>query len=239
MSLHVKPSTTTDALAAAGSALLSDWAREAIAARGRAVIALAGGGTPRLLYPVWAARAGLDWTRVILAFGDERAVPPTHADSNYGMVQEALLAHLDAAPRVLRMAGEHPRLEQAAADYARDLRGVLDADGRLDAALLGLGADGHTASLFPGSAALDEAKRWCVAAPGPDGTSRRLTLTFPLLKRARHIAFLVAGADKAAVLRAVLHGPLDTRHLPAQTLLRDAALDVHLLLDAAAAAGLD
>ena len=239
MSLHVTTCATTDALATAAGTLLGDWAQEAITARGRAVIALAGGSTPRLLYPVWAAQTGMDWARVILAFGDERAVPPTHADSNYGMVRKALLNHLQVAPRVLRMAGEHPRLEQAAVDYAGDLRGALDADGRLDAALLGLGGDGHTASLFPGSAALDEAQRWCVAAPGPGGSSRRLTLTFALLKRARHIAFLVAGADKAAVLREVLHAPLDTRRLPAQTLLRDAALDVHLLLDAAAAGALD
>jgi 6-phosphogluconolactonase len=184
--------------------------------------ALSGGLTPRLLYQILASRALLGrihWKNIHLFQVDERCVPPDHPDSNYRMIREALLDNTDIpAGNFHRMQAERPDLEQAARDYAHELACVLQPqDGnrpRLDVVFLGMGPDGHTASLFPGTPALEEQSVWV----RPNHVERlgmsRLTMTLPLLNAAAHVIFLVAGADKAEGLRKVLEGPLD--QLPAQ-----------------------
>jgi 6-phosphogluconolactonase len=155
-------------------------------------------------------------------WGDERCVPPTHADSNYRMAKEALLDLVPIpAERVHRMAGESPDPAAAAAAYEAEIARVLGgspggAPPALDLVLLGMGADGHTASLFPGTTALGERRRWVVANHVPKLGVDRVTLTWPILNRAAHVFFLVVGADKAAVLREVLEGPPAVERLPSQ-----------------------
>jgi 6-phosphogluconolactonase len=185
-------------------------AGEAVAARGAFSLALSGGSTPRALYallgdPAGAYAARMPWDRTRVFFGDERHVPPTHPDSNFRMASEALLAHVPIpVASVHRMRGELPDAGEAAAAYERELRAVLGEAPVLDLVLLGLGEDGHTASLFPGSPALDERERW-VAAPWVERLGAwRITLTLPVLERAREVVFLVAGAAKAAPLRRAL-----------------------------------
>ena len=178
------------------------------AARGatRFHLMLAGGTTPRKAYEILAARA-LAWRGVELYFGDERCVPPDHEDSNYRMAREALLepvlrAHgVDLAPRVHRMRAEEPDADGAAAAYAMEL------PEKIDLLLLGMGQDGHNASLFPGSPAVSEQQRLVVPVVGPKPPPRRLTITPPVFARARAILVLVTGEDKAVMLRAALAAP--------------------------------
>lgn len=206
-------------------------AAEAAALRGRFRVALAGGRTPRRLYECLAGdphRSAVPWERVEVFWGDERWVPPDHPDSNFRLAHEALLAHVPVPA-----AGIHPMRaggtpDEAAAVYERELRnafGLSPAGGvppRFDLILLGLGPDGHTASLFPGSPALDAVDHLVAAPFVPALAAYRLTLTLPVLNAAAHVVFLVAGADKAAVLRAALGG---TERLPASRVRpRDGAL---------------
>lgn len=213
-------------------------AAESIRARGRVALALAGGSTPRGLYERLAGpwRDRIDWARVHVFWGDERCVPPTHADSNYRLAAEALLRHVPVpSTHIYRMAGE---LEPASAarQYAATLASVLDAHAGappvLDLVLLGLGVDGHTASLFPGSEAVDDTLHTVVATPPAEGRGWRLTLTLPVLNAARSTLWLVAGETKAAALAAVLDGLPAPLPLPAQ---RVTGHDVRWLVDRAAA----
>jgi len=229
-------------------------AAAAVAARGRWIVALAGGSTPRALYRTLAESdpaVAVDWTRAELFFGDERTVPPEHADSNYRMVRETLLERIAVpAERVHRMRGEAADLDAAAADYQRQLlraNGLDDQRGSdgdagqaaaqplLDLAILGMGPDGHTASLFPGTAALDERRRLCMAVDVPRLATRRLTLTYPVFERAREVMFLIVGQDKAQTLRAAIEGPVDPRQLPCQAIFRRAAGRVAIVCDRDAA----
>jgi 6-phosphogluconolactonase len=190
----------------------------AIAARGTASLALAGGATPQGVY---AALTGpllvesLNWGRVDIFFGDERAVPPDHPDSNYGMARATLLSRVPIPPeRVHRMEAERPDRDQAAADYARVL------PRRLDVLLLGMGPDGHTASLFPHSPALEEQDRTVVPVVGPKPPPQRLTVTPGVIASARHVCVIVTGAEKAATVARALEGEFMPRELPIQ-LARD------------------
>jgi 6-phosphogluconolactonase len=175
-----------------------------------------------LLYQILASRTLLGrirWKNIHLFQVDERCVPPDHPDSNYRMIREALLDNADIpVENFHRMRAEQPDLEQAARDYARELARVLQPqDGdrpRLDIVFLGMGPDGHTASLFPGTPALEEQSVWVRPNHVERLGMRRLTMTFPLLNTAAHVIFLVAGADKAEGLRMVLEGP--PGQLPAQ-----------------------
>jgi 6-phosphogluconolactonase len=199
--------TDREAVARAAADAIATAAAAAVRDRGRFTLALAGGSTPRRLYQLMADgdeawRDAIAWDRVHVFFGDERHVPPDHPDSNYRMADEALLRHVPVAS-VHRMRGELPDAGLAAADYQRELERsfVLEAGEDpppcLDLVLLGLGADGHTASLFPGSAALEERRSW-VAAPFVERLRTfRITLTLPVLDRARRVLFVVAGAEKA------------------------------------------
>ena len=175
-------------------------------------------GSPRL------GPGALDWSRVIVLWSDERSVPPDHAESNYRMAHEALLEPLQiAAGQIYRMRGEDEDIEAAARDYERTLgalTGVQPGHGvpQLDLVLLGLGSDGHTASLFGDTVALDVRDRWVVRNYVAKFTTNRLTLTFPVILAAREIRVLVAGAEKADTLAAVLAGDRDPDRLPAQRL---------------------
>ena len=199
-------------------------AEAAVASAGRFTVALAGGSTPKTLYALLATepyRSRIPWSRTAIFWGDERCVPPDQEESNYRMVNDALLRHLPALPEgVYRMRGEDPDPTRAAADFEQLLRSVFGLEGgalpRFDLILLGMGADGHTASLFPGSAALREIKRLVVATSA--GTrhavsvqANRLTLTLPVLNEASAILFLVSERDKAEMLHVVLDaaGPDD------------------------------
>ncbi len=233
MSLRIETAPDADALAGKAVDRLEALGHTAIRERGRFLISLAGGTTPRAVYRRWAQHSTLDWSKVVLLYGDERCVPPTHAESNHKMVEESLLATLRVKPQVYRMEGEQPDLDLAARQYENTLRDLLGADGRLDLALLGVGDDGHTASLFPRQPALREAQRLCLRTAAPTGQPR-LTLTVPILRNARELMFLVAGAGKAAIVKRVLESKLDPESLPAQFFLRDGRLAVTLMLDRAA-----
>jgi 6-phosphogluconolactonase len=221
-------------------------AGEAVNARGRFTVVLSGGSTPKRMYQLLAApplRDRVDWPRVFVFWGDERAVPPDHPDANYHTAHAELLTKVPVpAGNVFRMEGERP-LAAAAADYQEAVARALGVppDGpppALDLVLLGMGPDGHTASLFPGNDALAEGTRWVVPVHGaPKPPPDRLTMTAPLLNTAREVLFLVAGADKADRLAEVLDGPPDPHRLPSQ-LVRPAGGLLVWYVDRSAAAKL-
>lgn len=200
-----------DALAAVAAERIVAVAREAIAARGRFMIALAGGATPRATYARLAATPeAVDWPRTWVAFGDERCVPPDHRESNYRAAREVLLDRVPVpSAQVMRMEGERPDPEVAATDYARRLAQAFGTRRgewpRFDLVLLGMGLDGHTASLFPGSPAARETFRTVIAVHAAAAAiPQRLTLTLPVVNAARCVIMLVAGQEKARTVAAAL-----------------------------------
>ncbi len=213
-------------------------AAEAISANGRFTLALAGGSTPRVVYSRLATRDSrleLDWQRTHVLWGDERCVPPDDLRSNYRMAKETLLERVPIpAPQIHRIRGEDDP-EKAAAEYEREIRELLASQG-LDLVLLGMGEDGHTASLFPGQPAVHETARWVVAVPAPDGTMWRVTLTPAVLNMARNVTFVVSGASKALRLQQVLEGPVTPDVLPAQA-IRPTHGRLTWMVDEAAAGG--
>lgn len=224
------------------AAIFSSSAIDAIARRGRFVTALSGGSTPKKLFERLTAapfREAIDWRNVIFLWGDERSVPPDHPDSNFGMAKWALLDPLSIpSANILRMEAERPNLTQAASDYESKLRTLLresGAEGRIDLILLGMGADGHAASLFPETKALDEKGKWVVANEVPQLKTWRMTLTYPILSAARKVLFLVTGGEKAEVLKKVLNGPTDVIKLPSQAVLSKEGETIWLLDEAAGA----
>lgn len=233
-----------EAVSRAAAQEFVELARTAIADRGRFCVALSGGSTPRRMYeilsegPRWAQ---LDWRRVEVFWGDERAVPPEHPDSNYGVAAAVLLGKLGVpVDRVHRVHGELADPEQAAALYQDELARVFatPVEGLppiFDLILLGMGPDGHTASLFPFSQALTERRRWVVGYTVPRLGKKRITMTFPILNRAAEVRLLVTGADKAGVLREALAGPRDPERLPVQAVVPEGGRLVWLVDRAAAA----
>jgi 6-phosphogluconolactonase len=197
-------------------------AKDAIATRGMFTVALAGGSTPRLTYSLLAGepyRSQVDWSKIQFFWGDERCVPPDHKDSNYRMAIETLLSHvLVQESQLHRMRGEDPDPSKAAADYERQLRLVFGEAGipKFDLILLGIGPDGHTLSLFPGSKALAETNKLVVANWVEKFQTWRITFTAPLANNAAHILFQVEGADKKAALQEILHGEYQPAIYPAQ-----------------------
>ncbi len=187
-------------------------AHAAIGAQGRFAVALSGGSTPKSLYSLLAANyADFTWNRVFLFFGDERHVPPTDAQSNYRMVKESLLSKITIpAENVFRVSAENPDAAAAAADYEDELRRFFKLKPgefpRFDLILLGMGPDGHTASLFPDSKALDEKSSLVVSNWVEKFKTDRITFTFPVLNNAHEVMFMTSGADKADMLHQVLEG---------------------------------
>lgn len=200
----------------------------AIAERGSCALGLAGGRTPEPVYRELASGSTIEWQQVHVFFGDERAVPPSHPDSNYRTVYLALLSRVPIPPhQVHRMEAERADREVAAREYERAL------PARLDVLLLGMGPDGHTASLFPGSAALDERQRLVVPVSGAKPPAERLTITPPVIEAARKVAVIATGDEKAAMVARAVEGPLAPKAVPAQLARRGV-----WFLDRAAAARL-
>lgn len=230
----------TESLMRAAATRFTASAQQAIAARGRFAVALSGGTTPRRLYELLADEpfvSCVNWAAVHVFWGDERAVPPTDPASNFRLAAEAFLRRVPIPPQqVYRIRAELPP-EEAAADYERTLRAFFDQskrdDATFDLVLLGLGADGHTASLFPHTDAIGERARWVVAYQVPALGVWRITLTPPVFNAAQQVLFLVSGADKADAVRRVLDGPNCPDEFPAQA-IRPVAGEVLWLLDAAA-----
>ncbi len=242
--IHVSPDP--NALARDAAARFTVLAREAIAVRGAFHVALSGGSTPRRLYQALAAApfaSQVQWPAVHVYFGDERAVPPEHPDSNYRMARESLLEHVPVtAAQVHRMHAELAGLRRNAAAYGRLLTEGLPLSGqsipRLDLVLLGLGNDGHTASLFPNTCILRD-PRPVAAVYVPRLGAWRMSITLPVINGAWHVLFMVAGAEKAEIVQRVLREPAgaDERPLPAQAVQPgDGRLEWYL--DQAAAARL-
>ena len=229
------------ALAEAAARHLVESAQSAIDTRQRFSLALSGGSTPRDLHLKLAGppfRDEIDWSRVHIFFGDERCVPADDPQSNYRMAEETLLSRVPI-PRqqIHRMHGELSPSD-AAEHYARELQAYFGTEPpRLDVILLGMGDNGHTASLFPGLQAVHESTRWVVAEDVEAVGMWRITLTPVILNFAREVIFLVAGAAKASMLRQVLEGPFAPDERPAQ-IVRPAPGEVLWLVDAAAAAQL-
>jgi 6-phosphogluconolactonase len=227
-----------EAVAVATADRFVSIARSAVSRRGVFRVALSGGSTPKHVYPLLLEperRNTIDWSAVEFFWGDERAVPPDHAESNFGVAYQMLISQLpDVRPeRVHRMPAEAPDIDAAALSHESELRLAFGARGStppaFDLIWLGMGPDGHTASLFPGTLALEEDERWVVANWVPRLDAWRMTITFPVLNAARDVVFAVTGADKADALRAIRAGGSG---LPSERVSGDR---VEWLLDTAAA----
>lgn len=243
-SVEIRTLTTPQELFEAAAEEVLRAAKEAVEKRGRFTIALSGGSTPKNLFNLLAtnARTVLPWDRTFFFWGDERHVPPTDPDSNYHMAEETMLSKIPvAAGNVFRMAAENPDAAAAAEAYEQTLRKFFALETgqfpRFDLILLGMGPDGHTASLFPGTAALQEKSRLVVANWVDKLKASRLSLTLPVLNAAACVTFLVSGMDKAAALHAVLEGDAPGEQYPSK-LIRPVDGKLIWLVDRAAASAL-
>jgi 6-phosphogluconolactonase len=231
----IKP--TAEQLIQEAAQQLAEYANQCVAERGQFTFALSGGSTPLALYELLAAepwRSNLPWKNTIILFGDERAVPHDDERSNYHAAAQALLHKVGILPEnIWRLRGEAENLDEAAQEYERRLHDLNDV---IDLTLLGMGPDGHTASLFPQSPVLTEMQRICVSTPEAplEPHVRRLTLTYSAINASHRIWILVTGESKAGRLQQVLEGEHDPSQLPIQGVH---PLDGELvwMLDAAAA----
>jgi 6-phosphogluconolactonase len=221
--VEVRRLATPQALFQAAADEVLHAAGDAIEKRDRFTIALSGGSTPKSLYSLIAANAAtsVDWQKVFFFWGDERHVGPTDPESNYRMVEESLFSKISVpAGNIFRVPSENPDAASAADNYEQTMRKFFEtAPGefpRFDAILLGMGPDGHTASLFPETAALKEKSRWVIANWVEKLHTHRITFTLPVLNQARLIAFLISGTDKAAALHEVLEGKAPGEKYPSK-----------------------
>ena len=217
--------TGLEAIARCAAQEFLQAATSAVAEKDSFAVALAGGSTPKALYSLLVGDAGLraqlPWDKMHLYFGDERNVGPDHGDSNFRMAAETLISKSPLKPeQVTRIKGEYKDTEKAAQEYEQALRASFKlANGqfpRFDLVLLGMGNEGHTLSLFPGTKALHETKRIAVRNWIGKLYTERITLTAPAVNQAAHVIFMVTGADKALALKGVLEGPYEPEQLPAQ-----------------------
>jgi len=246
ISLDVRVSPVAAEVALAAAKLFADTVSTVAASRGVARVAISGGSTPKTMFefladPSHPFAGSIPWSKLQLFWVDERCVPPTHPESNYGMTLAAMLSKVPLpAENVHRMEGELDP-EEASWRYEAEIRNTFKLEGAetptFDLILLGLGPDGHTASLFPHTEGLNEMSRICMANHVPQKDTWRLTLTWPVITQGRTVAFLIEGEEKAAMVGTVFTGAYDPETYPAQ-LIRPANGKLLLLLDAAAAAGL-
>lgn len=237
---------SAEEMAEAGAVLFARLAGEAKAAGRRFSVALSGGSTPRAMLALLksdAWRSRVDWAAIEFFWSDERAVPPDDPQSNFGMAKSALLDHVPVPPeQIHRMPAEQTPLVAVADAYAAEIRHTLGVGRartpRLDLVMLGMGPDGHTASLFPETAALGDRHRLVAANHVPTLDAERLTFTPKLINAAAHVLFLVAGEDKAAALREVLEGERRPSLYPAQLVAPEDGT-LHWYADRAAAARLE
>ena len=243
---HVIVESTASNLCEKAAIRWRELSQKAIAERGRFNVVLSGGSTPRELYQILASRGfrmQINWAKTEFFFGDERSVPADDPDSNFRMVREALFEKIALADdQIHRMRAEAEDLEGAAAAYQERIasRFEIDADGNppaFDLVLLGMGPDGHTASLFPHTSAVAEQQRWVVANNVPQLETRRMTMTVPLINTARSVVFLIAGESKANPLFEVLCGAGNPELYPAQRIAPTSG-SLTYFLDGAAAAKL-
>lgn len=233
--------TTPQELFAAAGEEVVRTTQEAVTERGRFTIALSGGSTPKSLYNLLAtnARTTLPWEHMFFFWGDERHVPPTDPDSNYRMTEEAMLSKIPVAQtNVFRVKTENPDASAVAEDYEQTIRKFFGLTvGQFpvfDMILLGMGPDGHTASLFPGTSALQEKSRLVVANWVEKLKTSRLTLTLPVLNAARSVTFLVSGTDKAPALKAVLEENVPGEQYPSKLVKPESGALIWLVDRAAA-----
>ncbi len=239
---YVEPDAA--ALARRAAQYFCEMVQEAVEAQGLARIAISGGSTPKAAFqllsdPHQPWRSRMPWDRLQVYWVDERTVPPDHPDSNFRMTRETLLDHVPIHPsQVHRMEGELDP-EVAAARYESELRNSFRLEGaespRFDLVSLGMGDDGHTASLFPHTAAIHEMGRMVTANQVPQKDTWRLTLTWPVINHASSVFFMIAGAEKAERVREVFMGPRDPERLPSQLIWPSSGI-LTLFLDKAAAA---
>jgi len=243
-SFEIRKLTTPQELFAAAADEVLRAANEAVDDRGRFTIALSGGSTPKALFNLLAtnARTALPWDRTFFFWGDERHVPPTDPESNFRMADETMLSKIPVAPgHIFRVQAENPDAAAAAAAYEQTLRTFFQLQPgefpHFDLILLGMGPDGHTASLFPGTKALEEKSRLVVANWVEKFKTHRITFTLPVLNAALNVAFLVSGTDKADALKQVLEGNAPGEQYPSK-LVNPQNGKLLWLLDRAAASGL-
>ncbi|MGA2807972.1 MAG: 6-phosphogluconolactonase [Terracidiphilus sp.] len=239
---YVEPDAT--ALANRAAQYFVEMAGEAVAGRGRARIAISGGSTPKAAFqalgdPDLPWRSRMPWDRLELYWVDERSVPPSDPESNFRMTREALLDHVPLKPnQIHRIEGELDP-QKAASRYESELRNSFRLEGaespRFDLVSLGLGDDGHTASIFPHTEAIHEMSRLATANRVPQMDTWRITLTWPVINRASSVFFLISGQEKASILNEVLTGPSDVERLPSQLIWPSSGI-LTLILDKAAAA---
>jgi 6-phosphogluconolactonase len=230
-------------VARAAARLFVDFAWQSIARHGKFTVALSGGNTPRAMFEQLASqefRGQIDWAKVYIFWSDERAVPPESPESNYGMARRELLVRVPIPQvNVFRMEAEKPNIGRAAHEYEEVIREHLELDDRgfpkFHLILLGMGADGHTASLFPGNRVTLQTSRWVSTPTVAKLNARRMTLTLPVLDSAMRVVFLVVGSDKAEMLRAVIEGKADPPYPAQQVQPRDYGLKLFLVDRAAAA----
>lgn len=241
---EVKVFDDPEGVARAAASRFAELARGAAAERGLFSVALAGGSTPRRVYELLAGeefRGQVDWENVHVFFGDERTVPADHAESNYRMASESLLSRVPVPEKNIHRIEGVGDAAANASDYESEMRGLFGDDAewpRLDLVMLGMGDDGHTTSLFPNTAALDERRAWVAANWVEKLGTWRVTLTAPAINAARHVLFLVNGTGKAERLREVLAGERDPARLPSQ-LIRPHDGTLEWLVDRAAASRLE
>jgi 6-phosphogluconolactonase len=242
--VEIRTLTTPQELFEAGAELVAHAAKEAVDERGRFTIALSGGSTPRNLYNLLAtnARTSLPWDKMFFFFGDERHVPPTDKDSNFKMADDAMLSKLPIPKEnIFRVPAESPDAAAVAEAYEQSIRKFFKLEpGQFpvfDLILLGMGPDGHTASLFPGTEALLEKNRLVVSNWVEKFNTYRITFTLPVLNAARSVAFLVSGTDKASALQAVLQSDAPGEQYPSK-LVHPISGKLIWLVDRAAASGL-
>ena len=237
---RIEVAESADALGHAAAERFARLTIDAVRARGRCSVALSGGTTPRRVYQLLASeplRSRVPWEQIEFFWGDERHVPTDHADSNYRMAAEALLSKVPVRPkRIHHIRAEIADAALAAQEYEVEIRtafGEPHTTPRFDLILLGLGADGHTASLFPGTTALGERHRLCVANWVAALGAHRITMTLPLINAARDVVFIVSGAEKAAMVGQVLRG--GTASPAPATLVQPADGEIWWMLDREAA----